>query len=158
MAKPAVDISVLGAKELERALSKLPDLTQRKVVRMTNRKVAIRVHKEVMRRVPVDTGNLRDALAAENKPRLKKYPTAVVYYLDFPSRVALGIPKDTRANKQGYYPLHLEYGFINSRGVTVPPHPYIRPAVDDNIDVYYGIMRHDINKGIEREMRKLAKK
>lgn len=158
MAKPAVDISVLGAKELERALSKLPDKVQRTVVRSANRKVAKKVHSEVVRRAPVDTGTLKAAFQATNKPRLKTYPTAVVYYLDFPTRAQLGIPADTKAKKQGFYPLHLEYGFISRFGRTVPPHPYIRPAVDENIDVYHGMMRHDINKGIIRNMRRLAKK
>ncbi len=154
MAKPAVDISVLGAKELERALSKLPDKVQRSVVRSANRKVAKKVHSETMQRVPVKTGKLKAALAAENKPRLKTLPTAVVYYLDLPRRELLGIsPKDPF-----YYPTHVEFGFVSSSGKVVPPHSYIRAAVDENIDVYHGMMRHDINKGIIRNLKRMAKK
>ena len=154
MAKPAIDITLLGSKELERALAKLPDLAQRTVVRAANRKVAKRVHAETMSRVPVKTGKLKAALAAENKPRLKTFPKAVVYYLDLPKRELLGIAPDY----PWFYPFHVEYGYVSQYGVTVPPQSYIRAAVDENIDMLHGMMRHDINKGIERTLRRLAKK
>ncbi len=154
MAKPAVDITILGSKELERMLSLIPDKMQRSVVASANRKVAKKVHAYTMERVPVKTGKLKAALAAKNKPRKKTFPTAVIYYLDLPDRAPLGIAPDY----EWYYPASLEYGFTNKYGINVPPHPFIRPAVDENIDILHGMMRHDINKGIEKQMRKLAKK
>lgn len=153
MAKPAVDISILGAKELERALSLLPDKVQRSVVSSANLKVAKKIHPETVRRVPVDTGKLKAALQAQNKPRKKTQATAVIYMLDLPTRAALGIdPADP-----WYYPAIVEYGYTAKGGRQVPPHSYIRAAVDEMIDVWHGMMRHDINKGIEKQMRKLAK-
>ena len=153
MAKPAVDITLLGDKRLERMFREIPDKAQRTVVRSALRRVAKKVHAETMSRVPVKTGKLKAALAAENKPRLKTFPKAVVYYLNLPRRDLLGIAPDY----PWYYPTHVEYGFVRQDGVTVPPHSYIRAAVDENLDVYHGMMRHDINKGIERTLRRLAK-
>lgn len=154
MAKPAVDISVLGAKALERALSKLPDKVQRSVVASANRKVAKKIHAETVRRVPVDTGKLKAALAAQNKPRKVTRPTIVMYFLDLPVRSLL----DIDPSSPWYYPAHVEYGYTATGGRQVPPRSYLRAAVDEKIDVWHGMMRHDINKGIEKQMRRLAKK
>lgn len=154
MVAPAIDISLLGAKELENALKKLPDIVQKRIVRSSLLKVAKRVHKETLARVPVDTGRLKAGLAAENKPVLQKRQNAVVYYLNPPTRAFLGIAPDY----EWYYPWSLEFGYTRKDGFHVPPHPYIRPAVDENMDIYHGMMRRDINKGIVRNMKRLAKK
>jgi len=153
MAQPVVDISLLGSKRLERMLKQIPDKMQRSVVASATRKVAKKIHAETISRVPVDTGALKAAMQAQNKPRKVTTKTSVIYYLDLPGRELLDIDPGSK----WYYPAIVEYGYT-SGSVTVAPRSYIRSAVDEKIDVWHGSMRHDISKGIERQMRKLAKK
>ena len=135
-------------------LEKLPDAAAKKAVAPALKKVAKRVHAFTMARVPVDTGNLKAAMAKQNKPRRQRSRKAIIFNLDLPERHLLGIAPDSPY----YPPAYVEYGYSHTSGVHVPARPFIRPATDENIDLLHGMMRHDIRKGIEREAAKLGKR
>lgn len=141
-----VDISVLGDKELEKRLRRLEGKTQRKVVRQALRKSAKRIKTHVDTnlsglKVNVLTGALREAF--RNTPIKGATRRGVIRVgIPFPERELLGIaPSDPH-----YYPTAVEYGHGN-----VPPHPYLRPAVDEHKALEFTVIGRDIGKGIERE-------
>lgn len=149
----AVDIKMLGDKGLERMLRDLPDKVQKKVLRTTLRAVAKTARDEAVRRVPRKTGNLAAALKRSRirvgKGRGKGSRDRVSFVYDLPTRDLLDIPADSK----WYYPAHLEYGHG-----TVAARPYLRPAVDENLERFYKFMRSSMRIGIRAQALKLAKK
>lgn len=157
MARPAVDISMIGDKELERMLTKLPDVVQRRVATSAIMKAAKTAHGLMIQAVSgnpvgVDTGRLLMAIAAE-KPVKQRRPTAVVYYISLPERIRLGIPPKGR----WYYPTHVEYGYTRKDGTTVPPKSFLRKPIDTHRSALIKQMGDDIRKGVIRNMKRLAK-
>ena len=158
MAKPVVDISMIGDKELEQMLKKLPDIAQRKVVAAAARKSSKRSISLVVQAVSgnpvgVDTGRLLTGMALA-KPQKQPSKEAVVYYMFLPSRDQLNIAYDDLF----FYPLHVEYGYIDRNGHAVSAKSYLRSTIDDNKKMLVSQMGMDIRKGIIRNMKRLAKK
>lgn len=141
-----LDISVLGRKDLERALSRLESRTQKKVLRQALRKSAKRTQARVVdnlsgEKVGVITGQLREAFK-KSKIRGATRRGTIRIGVEFPTRDALGIAADD----PHYYPTAVEFGHGN-----VPPYPYMRPAVDEHRTKEIAEIGRDVGKGIERE-------
>lgn len=147
----AVDISVIGARELERKLKKLDTRIQKKVVRQALRTSAKRVKKRVVNnlsntRVMVQSGKLLNAFKnAKTKSFTRRYGIRIGHVL--PSREELGIPAYQSGKKDaGYYPYFVEYGHGD-----VPAHPFLRPAIDEHKNMEFHRIGRDIGRNIERE-------
>ena len=158
MARPAVDISMIGDKKLELMLKKIPDIAQRRVVTSAVSKTAKAVHSLTIQAVSgnpvgVQTGKRLTAMIA-SKPKKQRRTTAVVYYIDIPDRASAGVAKDAK----WFPPIHVEYGYVGEHGNTVPPHSYLRKPVDEHESALLADMGKDIRKGIIRNMKRLAKK
>jgi len=155
----AINISMLGDRELQRMLDKLPDKVQRKIVRKAMKDSAERLRPEIIRRlsgdpVGVDTGTLRDAFRTV---QVKSHGKAdlIRFGFPFPTRDALDIaPED-----KWFYPSAIEYGYIHGKsGEYVPPRPFMRTAVDDNYDREIRLIGKFVGQGVTREAARLARK
>jgi len=141
----AVDISLFGDKELERKLKRLEGKAQKRIVKKAMR----RSSKRIMTRVAInasgrvireDTGALSDAIA-DAKPKSVTRRGVMSIVFPFPTRAELNIP----AGAKGYYPAALEYGTRKR-----PPRPFIRKAVNDNMDREIEAMRKEMHADIKR--------
>lgn len=157
MAKPVIDISFLGGKALERALSQLPDRIQRKVVRQSLRKSAKRVNTYIVQHlsgIPVspDTGRWLIAQSAQKPKSGKRSRRGVRIELPYPTREELGIA----AGDKYFYPAAIEYGTQKTRQGRgpLPAFAPIRRAVNENTEKEHRLMGAEIGKGIEREARR----
>ena len=163
MAKPAVDISMIGDKELERTFKKLPDIVQRRIGVTAMKQAANESHSLLIQAVSgnpvgVDTGRLLTAFAAV-KPEKQRRKESIVFYVgQFPTREQLGIPPSTSGVKDWYYPTLLEYGYIDKSGRAIPARSFLRKPVDNNRARLIAGIATTINKGIIRNMKRLAKK
>jgi len=62
-------------------------------------------------------------------------------------------------SRKGYYPAHIEFGFMNARtGKHVPPNPYLRPALKNNEDKLRADLIGKIKKNILREANAAGRK
>lgn len=157
MAEPAINISLLGDKELERKFRKLEPRIQKKYVLQAFRKSAKRLKAHIMDNVlgavvSPDTGRYAAALLLA-KPKTpadfkgKKGVTGIG--IDLPRRNVLGIgPKE-----KWYYPSVLEYGSTIDPG-RYPAFAPVRKAVNAHARQELERIRVDIGKGIEREAAK----
>ena len=148
------DITMLGDKGLERMLKQLPDKSQDQAVRFGVRKAAVVAKREMLRRVPTDTGDLKRLLAAQKLKSINRRGVLSIGAA-FPTRDELGIP----ANAEAFWPAALEYGhgFPGSTGKDVRPRPYLRPAIDENESRLIGIIAKAMRDKIPKIARKLAK-
>jgi len=139
-----VDISVLGNAELERALGRIMDKTQKTIVRGSLRKEAKRMRGRVAANITrlglIKTGNMLKGYANAKIANSGRKNFIRLGLVD-PTRAELGIP----ANAKGYYPYALEYG---KHGVGATP--FIRPAIDNHKTQSFAAIGSDIGKGIER--------
>jgi len=142
MAKPAVDISILGDVELERSLAMLPDGVQRKVIRKAMRNTAKRMRSAIVPRVPVLTGRLRKEIKRSSIRAIRRSRTKLGATVALPTREAMGIP----ANSKWYYPAILEYG---SPKTGLKPIRYFREAVDTSWPAERRILFSEVKTGIE---------
>lgn len=149
MAAPIVDISLIGDKALIKALGKLPGAVQKKVVRQTMRKSLKRVYKAVVAAVPVDTGRLRAAMAAQRVRAGKRSRTSITFSVEMPERDLLGIDPGS----PWFYAAHVEYGHG-----TVAPRSYIRATVNRIEKAEHNLMRLEITRGVEKEFEKMIAK
>ena len=149
------DITMLGDKGLERMLKQLPDKAQDQAVRFGVRKAAEVAKQEMLRRVPTDTGELKQLLAAG---KLKSINRRGVLSIGsrLPTREELGIPAEAKS----FWPSALEYGhaFPGHEGKDVAPRPFMRPAIDENRPRLIGIVADTLRKKIPKIAAKLAKK
>ncbi|KKL84203.1 hypothetical protein LCGC14_1967130, partial [marine sediment metagenome] len=128
MAQPAVDISLLGDKELERKLARLATpAAQKKAIRPAMRKSTKRIRPRIVANVsghPVGivSGELLAAMSTMPVRAIKRSRTIIGAVLELPEG------KDIRIKINS-----IEYGHVRGAGRTAaPPHPFIRPAVDSN--------------------------
>ena len=142
----SVDIRVLGVPALERALRNLAPVAERKVVRQALRKSAVRAKKRIVDnlsgvKVQVQTDTLRPAFK-KAKIRGETKRGRIRVGVVFPERDQLGIGPDDKH----YYPIAVEFGHGN-----VPPHPFLRPAIDEHKASEYRLIARDIGNGIEKQ-------
>ena len=150
MPKGAVDISMLGDKQLERQLRTLPDRVQKKIVRSAFVKAARPILIAVRRSVPGSGDNqrlLRKGIKARMGRRTRRQ--RVARFIALPSRESLGIPGDA----PHYWPAALEYGHVSGkeRGRFVPPRSYLRKGFDETERQAFGIVKSEIGSGIGKE-------
>lgn len=161
MAKPVVDISLVGSDILIRQLASFEPRIQRKVVRQTLRKSAKRLQVHVIQNLsgyPVapETGRYLFAMAGAKPKALRRSRYVIGVGIAMPVRAELGIDP----GYEWYYPFAVEYGYTREARapVVVPPKAPIRRAVNDNTDAEHRFMGRDIGKGVEREARTWFKK
>lgn len=153
-AEAFIDIKMLGDKELERALAKLPAKNERFAVRPALQKSAKRTHAEVIKRLsghPVTprSGRLLAAMTAMKPKLLKGARGFLGYVLGLPTRDQLDIdPAD-----KWFYPAIVEYGHPRAA-----PRSYLRAAVDDNLAAERTAIAADIGRGIRRQWARLNKR
>lgn len=145
----AVDISVLGDKSLERKLGRLTDKTQKRLVRKALRRSGKRIWNRVLLNasgvvINEDTGALVNALE-ETKPVSRSSRGVLEIGFKWPTRAALGIPPTAK----GYYPTALEYGTRKR-----PPRPFVRRAVNANMDREIERIRRELVNDVLRQFAK----
>jgi HK97 gp10 family phage protein len=139
----SIDISMLGDRELEKTLARLPDVAQKRVVRKAFTKGGRVVLAAVKRHTPVKTGALKKGIKSRAG---KARRGAVVRSVMLPYREELGIPADAKH----YYPAAVEYGHGN-----VPPHSFLRKGYDEVEEQVFSLVKREIGDGIQREFLKL---
>lgn len=145
---PAVDLRILGDKELERAMNKLAAKTQKKVVRGALRKEATQTKKRVVANIGrlnlVDSGVMMGAFS-KAKIRSAGKKTLIRIGVVAPERAALGI----HASDKYYYPNAVEFGHD-----LAAPKPFQRPAIDEHRGAAIARIARNIGAGIKKEARK----
>jgi len=131
-----VDITLLGAPELQAQFKLLPLKVQKKLLRQGMRKSGKLVRDEARRLVPVDSGALKKSLKVRAAPG-KRGSFGIRIMTG--ERSELGIDPDA----SGYYPASVEFG---SR--TQPAQPYLRAAADAKREEVFSIMRAAVRDGI----------
>ena len=144
MARSAVDISILGDKELERQLARLETgAAQKKAIRPALRKAARRQIPKILIRVSgapvaVITGELRDAVASMKVKALPRSRSHIGAAVELPEG------KDIRIKM-----LSVEYG--HGGPYPAPPYPYMRAAVDAGREREFALIGEDIGKAITKQ-------
>jgi len=147
-----VNISVLGVPELQKELKRLTEKAQKNAVRPAMRASAKRIKGYVIEnlsnnKVDVQSGTLLRAFQ-ETPIRAASRRNFIRVGLAYPEREYLGIA----AGAKYYYPTAVEYGHkIAGSSERVPPHPYMRPAVDEHKTAEWAQIARDIGKGIEKQ-------
>lgn len=164
------DISILGDKELQRALDELPRTVQKRILTGVMTKAGNQIIKPaVLAAVPVDTGLLKAKLSEEKfKVVARQGGQKLRAGMPMPTREAMGIGKlnltkmERKLIKWGlkkkpkewwYYPAHVEYGHGS-----VPAHSYIRKPTDDNANRVFAMIGRLLGPAIERAAARLAAK
>lgn len=163
MARPIVDIKMLGDKQLERMLASFATNVQKTVVRGAIRKTAKHIQFALVQafsgqRVGVDTGRTVAAIAQQKAASLTKFggrkSGVIGYGIPYPTREQLGIsPKDKH-----YYPNAIEYGYTMKNGTHVPAKMPIRGTVNRMEASEKAQIIAEMKKGIERRWRREMRK
>lgn len=144
MARPDVDISILGDAELQAGLRRLPVAAQKKVVRRAMRNTAKRMRAAILPNVPVLTGRLRKEIARSSIRAIRRSRNKLGATVALPTREAMGIKPDSK----WYYPAILEYG---SPKTGLKPIRYFRESVDASWPEERKILSEELRSGIESE-------
>lgn len=164
-------VQVSGLAALDRALAELPKATARNVLKRTLEKAAVPIVDEAKRLVPVNTGRLRDSIAASPKIKNK------VGSAEFASAMRAGLGKDAavsalrsarRAAKgQGSFAeifvgpsgrKVIPYAHIMEFGsVKDAPQPYMRPAWDATKRQALDIIKAELGNEIIKTARRLGR-
>jgi hypothetical protein len=152
-----------GAREIERALRKMPNTAAKKAIRPALRSSAKRLKQHVIEnlsgsRIGVRTGRLRGAFAAHAKVRVARYGSDVLAIgVSPPTQDELGI-SDERQRKW-YIPWALEYGTVERRGPRgrITERRYIRDAVDRHRGEELGKIKIQLGREVENQWRRLAR-
>lgn len=139
-----VDISMIGDKELERALGRLDEAMQWKIVKAALRNCAKRLVPKIAAVTPVHTGRLRAAMAIAKVRVVSSKKDATRLGIAMPTREELAISEDA----PGYYPYAIEYGTNDGR---IAPRRFIRNTVDANQEAEYAAIGGDIGDAIKKE-------
>lgn len=135
------DIKLFGDKELARALGRLADVLQKKIVKKAFRSSLERVKNKVLLNmsggaVEERTGAMVNAFERIN-PRVRvEKDGSLVVSMKLPTRAQIGIEADAK----GYYPAALEYGV--KRG----PHQFAAKRM----------IRDAVNRVQEQELRRIG--
>lgn len=164
MPQAAVNLSMVGGRELEQALIKLGEPKHQKLaVRQALKKSAERLKAASIRNysemVDEKTGKLGDALLSAKVKAVRYKSERGVFGQAYvlPARAEIGIGGED----PDYYPAFVEYGHgppgsKGSKMKTVPPKPFIRKAVEDNKDAELSQIGREIGQNIEKLAKKLA--
>jgi HK97 gp10 family phage protein len=132
-------VKVEGLRELDAALSDLPKATSRNVMRRAGIKALEPMAEEMRRRVPVDSGDLKDGIGVSTRnPRRNRRQSEV--------EVHAGPGRHPQAHLR-------EFG-----GDGNPPEPYVRPAWDGGKIELLDTIKQDLWSEIDKAAARLAKK
>lgn len=151
MPRGVIDITVLGDREIERALTRLPEREAPKIVRRAFRDSAKRLRPKIAAATPVDTGRLKRGMAAAKVRSAARKRGEIKVGVVMPTREELGIPPGATA----YYPYVLEYG---SATLGRPPLRFVRGTVDANRESEWRQIGRDIGRHMEAYWRKATKR
>lgn len=143
MARPVIDISLLGDKKLERALAKLPPLSQVRAVKPAIRKSAKRMRPKVAAATPVNTGRLKQEME-----------TAPIRGTTKKGLIRIGMVQPLEAREAIKLNV-LEYGSAQ-RGLA--PTRFVRNTVDKNASAEHRQMGKDIGHEIVKQWGKLNRR
>lgn len=159
----AGSVTVDGEKALAEFLKKFPQDITNKVMKKAVRAGAMLVYKEMKRRVPVRSGNLRDSIKVVKRKRIDKRKLGkneIVYSV---------IPKRTTRRKtfklasgekwtikgmvaDGYYAHMVEYGTVHQSA-----QPFMRPAIDAtrvaSFDKFKSVTKNEVTKYLQAKGR-----
>jgi len=99
-------------------------------------------------KAPQDKGNIRDAI----RKKIWKDENGVI-------GIVVGITKESSEkhpefqvgkDKKSYYPASQEYGWEYPKGVFHKPHPYVRPAFDENVNQVKAKVKKEYKGVIDR--------
>jgi hypothetical protein len=147
-----VDISVLGDKELSKALANIHGRLQRKIARQALRKSAKRTKGPLVQAISgspvgIETGELVTAMNRQKVLPGKRSRASISALMQMPSREELNIKSG-----EAYWPAAvLEYG---SAKLGIRPLAWVRATINRIMPREQRQMRTDIGKGIQREWKK----
>lgn len=145
-------IEIKGLENFKRGLKDWPQKVAKRVLAKAVKYAAFILEEEVKRRVPIDTGQLKDSIGTKRK-NISPWEVAV--------QVQTQIKSGMKHNFW-YAPL-VEYGsnYVIKRGKRViaagriPPRPYMRPAFDAQRENMQQIIADELSEAATKEWRKL---
>lgn len=146
MNKDGFAIEVSGFKELAKALSSLSKELGERGINRSIRKAGKFLQEKIKNNTPEQTGNLKSGIEFAMEKESGVESTAVVY-----------------SHKKKAFHAHLvEYGhrLVSENGKQVgfvKPHPYFRPAIDENEKAVLKIIEDDLRRAFDRAVRKLKR-
>jgi HK97 gp10 family phage protein len=135
-----VTVKIEGLEQLKKNIANLTSELEREG-KQTLTAEADRLVRVMRQKAPKDRHNLERAISK----RIWKDKEGVIGIV---AGVEGGHP-EFHSNK-GYYPASQEYGWEYPKGVFHPPHPYIRPAFDENKARMRNRLRDAYKRVIER--------
>ena len=146
-----VGFSIKGDAELMRKFNTMDAKVQNKVVRPALRASTKRFREDVLanlsgRTVQRRTGNLLQAFTKTKVRALPRKREVLGVGLPFPERSLYDPPIDPK--DKHFWPAAVEYGHDG-----VPPHSYLRAAVDEHYRREAGLIGHSLGKGIIKQWR-----
>ncbi|BDG59639.1 HK97-gp10 family putative phage morphogenesis protein [Caldinitratiruptor microaerophilus] len=133
---------IKGARELIRAFDRLSDELKGQVLAEAAKAGAEVIRAEASRRAPRKTGDLARSIVAEVLEQA-------------PGKVTVGVGPD----KDRFYGRFVEFGHALVRGARkaekkvvghVPPHPFLRPALDEGAERAKQAIADELKAAIER--------
>lgn len=143
-----VDISLLGDKKLARTFARLPGSVQKKLTRKALRDGA----KIILRRARIYASGISKLLGRKLKVRALKRKDRSIFgaVVLTPTKAELGIPEDAK----GYWPAHVELGFVHVGGEVIPPESYLRRATDECEQEVFRFIDRELWRYVEEEWRR----
>lgn len=139
-----VRIEVRGFKELADNLNTISKEMGKKAIRRALNKAAKYLQEKIKEKTPEITGNLKEGIEVGAIEDRGAFTGSVVF-----------------SHKRKAFHAHLvEFGhrkFIHGKdtGERVPPHPYFRPAVDENEAAVAKIVEDEMRAALDRAVKKL---
>ena len=133
-------------QKLLKGMKKFPQNVQKNIVNGSTRAAAAKIRAATKSAVPIDTGNLKDAIVVRKGKSQDKtktfYRVAVLYSRDKNRQITDG--------KDGYYATMVEYGTIHQVA-----QPFMRPAFEANWRTSVTVARNYIAKRLPKEVKKM---
>lgn len=142
-------LSFSGGDGLDRALKELDEKVQRRLSRRAVRKAAEPVLQKAKAAAPVLTGTLCDSLVIKTKAGDGSISARVVA----DDRLHMKAQGKKATGRELFYGLFAEFGTSRQ-----PARPFMRPAFDSQRESSVSTIKGELQAGIEREARKLARK
>jgi len=138
-----IDVTMLGALDVQRDLKRLEHNIQKKLVRSSLSKAMLPVRNLARSLAPVDKGDLKASIVRKNKTNKRGiYRSSIVTG----TREELGITQ----NNKGYYPAAIEYGYKAQNGKHIPAKSFMRKALTDLRSSVIQNTANNIRTGIKR--------
>jgi len=166
------DFSLQGDRRLMHILDNLPDKIRKKVMRPATSKAMTPVSKEAKRLASKETKTLQKSIGKKTKvyknavmtvvgPRrgykdaeTGRNPSNYAHLVEFGHDTVKAGSKGTKINKKGQTIKIRGSGKTISR---VPPHPFIRPAMENKRSEVKSILIREVGKGIEKAAKALGR-